>query len=104
MNNIVNPVVVATAFFTAIFFTDLSNNNYKNLPAHALLGFFCILLISVLCKSGMYGFAWLFCALPLLFITGSLIIRDYKIQIADSKTIHYAPPLEHKFHPAPYFL
>jgi len=104
MNNIVNPVVVTTAFFTAILFTDLFENKYKNLSAHALFGFFCILLVSLLCKSNMYAFAWLVCAIPLLLITGSLIIRDFRAQATDSKTIHYPTPIEQKYSPAPYFL
>lgn len=104
MSNILNPVVVTTAFFTAILFTDLFDGRYDALAGHALFGFFWILVVSVLCKSDMYGFAWLICATPLLLILGSLIIRDFKAQVAESKTIQYARPLEHKYSPAPYFL
>jgi hypothetical protein len=104
MSNVVNPVVVTTAFFTAILFTDLFQGKYEALVPHALFGFFWILVVSVLCKSNMYAFAWLVTASPLLLITGSLIIRDFKGQVAESKQIQYARPLEHKYNPAPYFL
>jgi hypothetical protein len=104
MSNIVNPVVVTTAFFTAILFTDLSQGRYDALASHALFGFFWILVVSVLCKSNMYAFAWLVSATPLLLIVGSLIIRDFKGQVAESKQIQYTRPLEHKYNPAPYFL
>ena len=104
MKNIVNPVVVTTAFFTAILFTDLFQNNYAALSTHALFGFFWILLVSVLCKSDMYGFAWLVSALPLLLIAGSLIIRDFKRTVGESKVIRVPAPLENKHNPAPYYM
>ena len=97
-------MVVTTAFFTAILFTDLVESKYDALAGHALFGFFWILVVSVLCKSDMYAFAWLVCATPLLLIVGSLIIRDFKAQVTASKTIQYTRPVEHKYNPAPYFL
>lgn len=97
------PVTVTTAIFLAVFFTDLSNHNYKYLPVHALAGFFCILLVATLYQEGFYGTAWLFVASPFLFIIGSLMIREHRIQISESKTLKPAPA-PNKYACAPYFL
>jgi len=98
-----NPVTVTTAIFLAIFFIDLFNYRYKTLPIHALTGFFCIMLVSMLYQLKLYGTAWLLVLSPFLFIIGSTIIRDHRIFLSDSKTLQ-PTPIPNKFAPAPYFL
>lgn len=104
MHNIVNPVVVATAAFVAIFFTDLFRHNYKPLVANALFGFFCILVVSVLCKSNMYGIAWLLVFSPLIVIVGSIAIKNYREAVTAAKTLPPVVPPKNVYEPAPYFL
>ena len=101
--NILNPVMVTTALFIALFFTDLFNHNYKNLPIHALMGFFCIMLVSALYQSRLYGTAWLLVLSPFLFIIGSIIIRDYRTALSESKTLH-PNEVPNKYNPSPYFI
>lgn len=104
MKNIINPVVVATAFFTAYLLMDLFTNNYKYLPQRALVALVCILAISVLCKNNMYGFAWLVLATPALFIIGSIMIRDYNNAVSASKTLQPTAAPKERYNPAPYYL
>jgi hypothetical protein len=98
-----NPVTVTTAIFLAIFFMDLFNHRYKTLPVHALVGFFCIMLVSMLYQLKLYGTAWLLVLTPFLFIIGSIMIRDHRIFLSDSTTLqpNSAP---NKHCAAPYFI
>jgi uncharacterized membrane protein YjjP (DUF1212 family) len=100
-----DPVTVTTAIFFAIFLTDLFNGNYKALPVLAVAGFFCVLLVAMVQQMGLYGTAWLLVASPFLFLLGSIMIRDRRIQISESKTLKPAPaPAQNKYACAPYFM
>ena len=98
-----DPVTLTTACFIAILFMDLFAHKYKNLPVHALTGFFCIMVVSALVQSKMYGTAWLFVASPFLLIIGSTMIRDYRRRISYEKTYHPEDPVQ-VFNPAPYYV
>lgn len=98
-----DPVTLTTAIFIAILFMDLFAYNYKHLPTHALFGLFCIMVVSALVQSKMYGTAWLFVASPFLLIIGSSMIRDYRRRVSYEKTYHPEDPVQ-KFNPAPYYL
>lgn len=82
-----NPVSVTAAIFLAIFFIDLFKYNYKNLPVHALVGFACVLLVSVLYQNGFYVTSWVLVASPFLILLGSILIRDHRIYLSDMKTL-----------------
>jgi hypothetical protein len=99
--NSFNPVVCTTAIFLAIFFMDLSQRNYKNLPIHALTGFFCVLLVSTLVQLRFYGTAWLLVASPFLIIIGSIMIRDH---LRESPDTLQPTVTRTRFDPAPYYL
>ena len=100
-----DPVTVTAAIFFAIFLTELFNHNYKGLPVLTIAGFFCVLLVAMVQQMGLYGTAWLLVASPFLFLIGSIMIRDRRIEISESKTLKPAPaPAENKFACAPYFL
>jgi len=85
--DVFNPVIVTAAIFLALFFTDLFKHNYKNLPVHALVGFACVLLVSVLYQNGFYVTSWVLVASPFLILLGSILIRDHRIYISDMKTL-----------------
>jgi hypothetical protein len=97
------PVMFTTAVFLAVFFTDLFTHNYKNLPIHALIGFFCIMIVSMLVQLRFYGTAWVLVLSPFLFIIGSILIRDHRIYLSDSNTLRPNSP-KTVFDPAPYYL
>ena len=97
------PVMFTAAVFLAVFFMDLFNHNYKNLPVHALTGFFCIMIVSMLVQLRFYGTAWLLVLSPFLFIIGSIIIRDHRIYLSDLNTLRPNVP-KTMFDPAPYYL
>jgi len=85
--DVFNPVSLTAAIFLAIFFTDLFKHNYKNLPVHALVGFACVLLVSVLYQNGFYVTSWLLVASPFLILLGSILTRDHRIYLSDMKTL-----------------
>lgn len=99
----ISPVTVTTAIFVALFFMDLFDYNYKTLPIHAVTGFFCILVVSMLYQQKLYATAWLLVASPFLFLIGSTMIRDYRIQVSESKTLK-PEPAKNMYHFAPYYL
>jgi len=76
--DILNPITITCAIFIAIFFRDLFTHNYKNLPVHALIGLFCMLIVAALYELHLYGTAWLFVVSPFFIIIGSILIRDYR--------------------------
>lgn len=98
-----DPVTLTTAIFIAILFMDLFAYNYEDLPIHALIGLFCIMVVSALVQSNMHGTAWLFVASPFLIIIGSSMIRDHRRNVSYEKTYHPEDPVQ-KFNPAPYYL
>jgi len=98
-----NPVSVTTAIFIALFFMDLFNHKYKNLPVHAVTGFFCIMVVSALYQARLYGTAWLLVLSPFLFIMGSIMIRDHRRYLSDLNTLH-PNQSPNKYSSAPYFL
>ena len=104
MKNVVNPVVVATAFFIGYLCIDLFRHNYKGLPEHALSAVFWILILSVLCKNNLYAFAWLLVSLPFLIILGAILIREYRRQVSASNTLSPRAAPKHHYDPAPYYL
>ena len=104
MKNIIHPVVFASAFFIGYLLIDLFRYNYEELPGHALIGFFLILIISVLCQNNMYGFAWLLLASPIIFIIASIMIRDHRRAVSASKTLPPGVEPKKQFDPAPYYL
>jgi len=100
--DVFNPVSLTAAIFLAIFFTDLFKHNYKNLPVNALVGFACVLLVSVLYQNGFYVTSWLLVASPFLILLGSILIRDYRIYLSDMKTLQ---PMEgSNLFCSPYFI
>ena len=101
--DIFSPTTVTTAAFLALFFIDLYNYNYKYLPVHAVAGFFCVLVVAALCQEGYYGTAWLLVVSPFLFVIGSLMVRDHRVEVSESKTLHPTPKVN-TYAPAPYFL
>jgi hypothetical protein len=86
--DVLNPVSITAAIFLAIFFTDLFKHNYKNLPVNALVGFACVLLVSVLYQNGFYITSWVLIASPFLILLGSILIRDHRIYLSNMKTLH----------------
>jgi len=99
----ITPVSVTAAIFVALFFMDLFDHNYKTLPIHALTGFFCVLVVSMLYQYKFYGTAWLLVASPFLFIIGSIMIRDHRIQVSQSQTLQPVP-YKNIYDLAPYYL
>ena len=100
--DVFNPVSLTAAIFLAIFFTDLFKHNYKNLPVNALVGFACLLLVSVLYQNGFYVTSWLLVASPFLILLGSILIRDHRIYLSDMKTLQ---PMEgSNLFCSPYFI
>jgi hypothetical protein len=97
------PQIVTAAIFVAVFFIDLFHYNYKYLPVHALIGVFCIMLVSALYQQGFYGTAWLLVASPFLIIIGSIMIRDHRISLSESTTLQPTEPEDTRAS-APYFL
>lgn len=86
--DVLNPVSITAAIFLAIFFTDLFKHNYKNLPVNALIGFACVLLVSVLYQNGFYITSWVLIASPFLILLGSILIRDHRIYLSNMKTLY----------------
>ena len=99
----ISPVSVTAALFVALFFMDLFHHNYKTLPIHAVTGFFCVLVVSMLYQQKLYGTAWLLIASPFLFLLGSIMIRDYRIQVSGSQTLRPVP-YKNVYDLAPYYL
>jgi hypothetical protein len=104
MKHLFRPDIIVTAFFLALIITDISQGKTNLLAAHAITGVIWILIVSLLCHYKHYAFAWLLVAAPWLIILGSIWARDYRNQVAASKTMKPQAPQKNSYEPARYFI
>ena len=98
------PVMVTSAIFLSLIILDLFRHEYKYLPVHAVIGFFSMLLMSVLCEQNHRFFAWLILLIPFVLIIGAIILRQAKLVIKPAFPVSHLQNQQPKHQPAPYYI
>lgn len=100
-----DPATITAAVFVALIFLDIFRQEYKAIPVHFICGFFSVVLMSTLCKSNAYFFAWLLLLLPFIVLALGIYLRKRNTVIARDN--YLTTPLqntESKHSPAQYFM
>jgi hypothetical protein len=98
------PVMITCAIFLSLIILDLFRHEYKYLPAHAVIGFFSMLLMSVLCEQNSYFLAWLILLTPFLLIIGAILLRQMNVVIKPAYPLSHLQNQQPKNQPAPYYI
>ena len=104
MNLLEGPSIVAAALFVSLIFLDLFRQEYKLVPVHAIMGFFAVILMGVLCEKQQYILAWTILLIPFVILTLGIILRQ---RDSESETPYPVLPIqkmEPKHQPARYFM
>ena len=107
MNLTDTPIVLTAALFVSLLFLDLFRHEYKLIPVHALLGFFSVLLMTVLCDRGYYFVAWAVLIVPFLILFAGFTMREHRLLNATNyptTPINLQQPKRQPAPPAPYYM
>ena len=101
------PIMVSAALFVSLVFLDLFRHEYKLIPVHAIIGFFAVVLMTVLCERGSYLMAWTILVSPFLILFAGFTMREYKLLHTPPypvAPINIQQPKPPKHQPAPYYM
>jgi hypothetical protein len=98
------PTLITAAIFVSIIFLDLFRFEYKQVPVHAVLGFFSILLMSALSEMSSQYLAWILLLIPFIILGVGIYLYESKIRHSPPYPVAPIQTQQPRHQPAPYYI
>ena len=74
------PTLITSALFVSIIFLDLLRFEYKQIPIHAIFGFFSVLLMATLSELNSQYIAWILLLIPFIILGVGIYLYQSKLR------------------------
>jgi uncharacterized membrane protein YczE len=71
-----DPAIISLAICISLIFLDVFRYQYNLIPVHIFLGFFSLILLTLMCSKNAYFLAWFILLLPFIILGTGVYMKQ----------------------------
>ena len=71
-----DPAIISLAICISLIFLDVFRYQYNLIPVHIFLGFFSLILFTLMCSKNAYFLAWFILLLPFIILGTGVYMKQ----------------------------